>query len=124
VSAEQTRRFCFAVDLADDPELIARYTHWHRPGGIPPAIAASIAAADIREMEIWLTGPRLFMIMEAGPNFDPSAKAEADASNPDVQAWEKLMWEFQRPLPWAAPGEKWVSMNRIFALSEQSAAAD
>jgi L-rhamnose mutarotase len=70
-------------------------------------------------MEIWLTGPRLFMIMEAGPDFDPAAKAEADSADPDVVAWEKLMWEFQRPLPWSAPGEKWIAMDRIFALSEQ-----
>ncbi len=115
------RRLCFALDLADDPELIARYCEWHRPGGPPPAVTRSIRQADILELEIWLTGPRLFMIMEVGAAFDPAAKAAADAADPDVQAWEKLMWEFQRPLSWAAPGEKWVSAERIYALSEQPA---
>ena len=118
-----TRRLCFALDLADEPELIERYKHWHRPGGPPAPINLSIRAADVRELEIWLTGPRLFMIMEVGPNFDPAAKSAADAADPDVQAWEKLMWEFQRPLPWAAPGEKWVAMDRIYALSEQPESA-
>ena len=116
-----TRRFCFALDLADDPELIERYKTWHAPGGPPAAVNRSIRAADIRELEIWLTGNRLFMIMEVGPGFDPAAKAQADAADPDVQAWEKLMWEFQRPLPWAKPDEKWVAMDRIYALSEQPA---
>jgi L-rhamnose mutarotase len=115
----ESRRFCFALDLADEPELIERYRHWHRPGGPPEAINRSIRAADVRELEIWLTGPRLFMIMDVGASFDPAAKADADADDPDVRAWERLMWEFQRPLPWAAAGEKWVAMERIYALSEQ-----
>ena len=119
MSDATTRRFCFALDLADEPELIERYKVWHAPGGPPAAVNRSIRAADIRELEIWLTGPRLFMIMEVGPDFDPAAKAAADAADPDVQAWEKLMWEFQRPLPWAKPGEKWVAMERIYALSQQ-----
>lgn len=117
-----TRRLCFALDLADDPELVSRYVEWHRPGGVPPAVCAAIRAADIHQMEIWITGPRLFMIMDVGAAFDPAAKAQKDAADPDVQAWERLMWEFQRPLPWSAPGEKWVAMNRIFVLSEQAAA--
>jgi L-rhamnose mutarotase len=25
---------------------------------------------------------------------------------------------FQQPLPWAAPGQKWVPMTRIFNLAE------
>jgi L-rhamnose mutarotase len=41
------------------------------------------------------------------------------ASNGEVQAWETLMWKFQKAVPWAQPGEKWVAMDRIFALSEQ-----
>jgi L-rhamnose mutarotase len=119
VDVSGNRRLCFALDLADEPELIERYKHWHRPGGPPESINRSIRAADIRELEIWLTGPRLFMIMDVGPDFNPAAKAAADAGDPDVQAWEKLMWEFQRPLPWAPAGEKWVAMERIYALAEQ-----
>ncbi|MFL6734730.1 MAG: L-rhamnose mutarotase [Sphingomicrobium sp.] len=115
----ELRRYCFALDLADEPQLIQRYKEWHRPGGPPAAVNRAIRAADVRELEIWLTGPRLFMIMDVGPKFDPAVKVAADVSDPDVQAWEKLMWEFQRPLPWAAQGEKWVSMERIYALSDQ-----
>jgi len=39
-----------------------------------------------------------------------------DAANLKVQEWEKLMWEFQRPLPWAEAGEKWILMDTIFKL--------
>ena len=107
------------LDLKDDPELIARYEAWHAAGAVPAAVTASIRAADIRSMEIFRTGNRLAMVMETGPNFDPAAKAAADAANPDVVAWEELMSSFQQPLPWAGDGEKWIEAKRIFALEEQ-----
>ncbi|UAL12666.1 L-rhamnose mutarotase [Caulobacter segnis] len=112
-------RHCLALDLKDDPALIERYEAWHAPGAVPPAVIASIRAADIRDMQIWRLGTRLFMIMETGPDFSPEAKAAADLASEDVQAWERLMWEFQQPLPDAVDDEKWLPMRRIFALDEQ-----
>jgi hypothetical protein len=35
-------------------------------------------------------------------------QAAADAANPTVQEWERLMLTYQRALSWAKPGEKWV----------------
>jgi L-rhamnose mutarotase len=113
------QRHCLALDLKDDPDLIARYRAWHAPGGPPAAVARAIRAAGIMDMEIYLTGNRLFMVMETGPDFSFEAKARTDAADPDIRAWEKLMWEFQQALPWAAPGEKWLRAERIFALDEQ-----
>ena len=52
-----------------------------------------------------------------------SAKIAADAASSDVQQWEILMWTFQQSLPWAAPGQKWVPMEKIFDLTEQPAPA-
>jgi L-rhamnose mutarotase len=112
------RRVLF-LDLKDDPELIARYEAWHAAGAVPEPVTASIRAADIRAMEIYRSGNRLAMVMETGPNFDPRAKSESDAANPDVVAWEELMSSFQQPLPWAGEGEKWLEARRIFALDEQ-----
>jgi L-rhamnose mutarotase len=118
---DSRRRFCFALDLKDSPELIERYEWWHRPGGPPAAVTRSLRVADIRELEIWRCGPRLFMVLEAGPGYDPGRKAARDAQDPDVQAWEQLMWAFQQPLPWAAAGQKWVAAQRIYALGAQPA---
>jgi L-rhamnose mutarotase len=56
------------------------------------------------------------MIMETGPDFSFEKKAEADAHNPMVVQWEKLMWEYQQALPIAKPGEKWMLMDKIFTL--------
>jgi len=110
---------CYALDLKDDPELVAQYRAWHLPGHVPAAINASIRGAGIEALEIFLAGNRLFMILTPGPDFDPVKKAAADAVDPAVQAWESLMWTFQQALPFAAPGEKWVPMTRIYSLAEQ-----
>jgi L-rhamnose mutarotase len=113
-----TNRLCLALDLKDDPALIAEYCRLH--AAIWPEIAASIRDAGIVAMEIWRSGNRLFMVMETSDRFDGAAKALADAANPKVQEWEQLMWRFQQPLPWADPGQKWVPMTKIFDLARQS----
>lgn len=109
----------FALDLKDDPALIERYKAWHAPGAVPAAINRSIRNADIEKLEIFLVGNRMVMALTPGPAFDGARKAAADAADPDVQAWEELMWTFQQALPFAAPGEKWLPMQRIYALSAQ-----
>ena len=119
-TSERTVRRCFAVDLVNDPDMIARYEAWHAAGGPPAAITAAIRADDVRELEIWRVGNRMFMILEQGPGYDPEAKAAQDAANPDVQAWDALMRTFQKPLP-VAPDQTWTEMRRIYALSEQPA---
>ena len=112
----QTQRICLALDLKDDPELIAKYEEYHAPGNAWPEITKSIKDAGIVDMQIYRTGNRLFMIMEVDETFDPSKKAAMDAENPKVQEWEKLMLTFQERIPWAKEGEKWVAMDKIFQL--------
>ncbi len=107
-------RYCLALDLKEDTELIAEYEYWHQNGW--PEIKKSILDAGITDMEIYRTGNRLFMIMEADDAFSFEKKAAMDAGNPKVQEWEELMWKFQKPLPWAKEGEKWILMDRIFKL--------
>ena len=69
-------------------------------------------------MEIYLLGTRMFMVMEVDDGFSFAAKAKADSENPKVREWEQLMWKFQRALPNAKPGEKWMLMERIFELEQ------
>ena len=109
-----SRRFCFALDLKGDPALIAEYRKYHEK--IWPEITQSLKASSIEDLEIYLLGARMFMIMEVNESFSFDKKAKADEQDPKVQAWEQLMWTFQQALPEAKPGEKWLSMERIFKL--------
>ncbi|SRR3954469_15182454 len=110
------KRYCLALDLKDDPQLIAEYEHWHKAENSWPEIRKSILDAEILDMQIYRTGNRLFMIMETSDDYQADKKEAMDALNPKVQEWEQLMWLFQQPLPWAEDGEKWILMKQIFKL--------
>jgi L-rhamnose mutarotase len=109
-----TRRLCFALDLQDDPALIQEYVQYHER--VWPEVLASLREAGIVEMEIYLVEARLFLVMEVDETFSLERKAAADAVNPRVQAWEAVMWTYQRALPGTPPGQKWRLMERVFAL--------
>jgi len=108
------KRYCLALDLVNDPALIAEYEAYHH--AVWPEIKKSITDSGITNMEIYRIMDRLFMIMEVNDSFSFEAKGAADAANPKVQEWEQLMWKYQQALPVAKPGEKWLLMDRIFAL--------
>ena len=108
------KKICLALDLKDDPKLIAEYKSYHEK--VWPEIIKSIRDSGITVLDIYCTGNRLFMIIEADENFTFEKKSAMDNENQKVQEWEVLMWKFQQALPWAKPGEKWVLMEKIFEL--------
>ncbi len=108
--------YCLALDLVNDPQLIAEYEHWHKIQNFRPEIKESIQNSGITIMEIYRTGNRLFMIMETDETFSFQRKAQMDAANPKVEEWEQFVWRFQQSMPWAKEGEKWVLMDKIFQL--------
>jgi len=118
------RRYCLTLDLKDDPKLIAEYKKYHEK--IWPEITASLKQSGIEAAEIYLLGTRMFMILEVNERFSFESKAQADQANPKVRKWEELMWKFQKALPQAKAGEKWLLMERIFKLEpdERSARKD
>lgn len=108
------RRHCFTLDLKDDPTSIAAYRRYH--ANVWPEVLQSLHDAGIQHAEIYLLGSRLFMILEVDERFSFEAKGKADLENEKVREWEALMWNFQKPLLQAKPGEKWLLMERIFRL--------
>jgi L-rhamnose mutarotase len=110
------KRYCLALDLKDDPDLIAEYEAYHEK--VWPEIIDSIRESGIIQMEIYRVHTRLFMIMEVQDSFSFEKKVIADNANEKVQDWEQLMWKYQQALPFAKPGEKWVIMKKIFDLNQ------
>ena len=108
------KRYCLTLDLKDDPALIAEYRRYHQK--IWPEITRSIKDSGIVDMEIYLLGTRMFMVMEVDERFSFAAKAKADRANPKTHEWEELMWKYQEAIPGGKPGEKWRLMERIFLL--------
>lgn len=110
----ENKRYALALDLIDDPELIDAYKKAHRK--VWPAVIDSIKNSGIINMEIYLTGNRLFMLMEVDVLFSFDKKSKMDAKNPKVQEWETLMSKYQKIIPSAEKGEKWTLMEKIFQL--------
>jgi L-rhamnose mutarotase len=108
------KRYCFALDLIDDPALISEYEKYHEQ--VWPEILESITSSGIRDMQIYRFQNRLFMIMDTKDGFSFEAKDEADRINPKVQEWEQLMWKYQQALPGSKPGEKWLPAKLVFQL--------
>jgi L-rhamnose mutarotase len=110
------RRYCFALDLKNDPDLIQKYIDHHQ--NVWPEVLESITSAGIIDMQIYHAGNRLFMIMKTEDDFNPADKARADQQNPKVKEWEDLMDTYQKRLSFADEGQKWVPMDQIFSLEQ------
>ena len=108
------KRFGFALDLINDEQLINDYIAYHK--AVWPEIIESLKESGIVTAEIYYIADRLFLLMETDESFSLEKKGNRDAENPVVQKWETLMWQYQKALPCAKPGEKWVLMDLIFQL--------
>lgn len=109
------KRYCLALDLKNDPELIRQYEIYHQD--VWPEILQSIGDSGIETMRIYRTGNRLIMQLETNDSFSFEEKALKDKANPKVQEWEALMNNFQQRIPWASPDTKWVITEEVFHYS-------
>jgi L-rhamnose mutarotase len=110
------RRYCMTLDLKDDSALVREYKYWHDSKNIWPEIPRGIREVGIKDMEIYLLGTRLFMIMEASADFDFDKQMAKLAELPRQKEWEAFVSKYQRSSPDAKSSEKWKSMDRIFKL--------
>ena len=115
-------RSVLAVDLRDDPAAIERYTAHHRQ--VWPEVLASLRRAGIVNMDIYVLGRRLVMVVDTtGQDYHRCFTAHA-SSHPRVVEWEALMRSLQQPPPGAAPGEWWTQMQPVFSLAAAGAAGN
>lgn len=110
------KTYCLALDLKDDPALIAEYKKYHQPEQVWPEVISSIRDQGILSQQIYLLGTRLVMVLQTTDDFSWEEKSAADQENLKVQQWEALMWKYQKPLPQARPDEKWIPMEKIFEV--------
>lgn len=113
---QPVKRYCQTLDLKDSPELIAEYRRRHSEGEAWSEIIWGIREVGILEMEIYILGTRLFMIVEAPLDFDWDTAMARLSTLPRQQEWEDYMSEFQKAAPGCSSNEKWRMMERMFNL--------
>ena len=70
----------------------------------------------ILDMEIYIMGTQLFMIMDTLPEFDHDKDMDALAAMPRQSEWEAKVSRFQKTSSEATAEEKWQLMERIYKL--------
>lgn len=113
------KRFCQTLDLRDNPELIAEYRRRHAEDSVWPEVLEGIRAVGILEMEIYILGTRLFMIVEAPEDFNWDEAMTKLAKLPRQEEWENYMADFQNAAKGASSNEKWQMMERMFHLYDK-----
>ena len=115
------KRFCQTLDLRENPDLIATYRRLHSREGIWPEILQGIREVGILEMEIYLLGTRLFMIVEMPQELEWDEVMSRLATLPKQAEWEALTAQYQQAEATATSDAKWKMMERIFHLYEHEA---
>ena len=112
------KRYCRTMELKTDDALIREYIRRHSEGEVWPEILTGIREVGILEMEIYLLGNRLFMIVDTPIDFDWDTAMARLATLPRQQEWEDYMALFQDCNEGDTATDKWQMMERIFYLYE------
>ena len=116
--SQTVKRYCQTLSLRDNPELIEAYRKAHSKEESWPEIRAGIREVGILEMEIYILGSKLFMIVETPLNFDWDKAMAKLATLPRQAEWEEYVAKFQQCAEGATSDEKWQMMERMFYLYE------
>jgi L-rhamnose mutarotase len=109
-------RYCLALDLRDDPAIIAKYDQYHE--AVWPEVLDALRASGIIDMTIWRRETRLVMLIETELEFSFDKLVAGPDVDPRVTEWNALMASFQRPLPNASSAE-WQPMKLAFNMQAQ-----
>ena len=108
------------MNLKDDPGIADTYTRHHRD--VWPEVQASLREAGVEQMDIYLLGRRLVMVVEMRDGLDyRTAFASHASSSQRVAEWERLMKSLQEPAAEARAGEWWAAMEPVFHLNQGAA---
>ena len=113
---QPVKRYVQTLALRNDPELIREYRKWHSKEHHWKEIRDGIRAVGILEMEIYILGTRLVMIVDAPLDFDWQTAMNRPATLPRQAEWEAFVSRLQGCDPHARSEEKWKMMERMFYL--------
>ncbi len=118
-SANRFKRYCKTLLLEDDPELIEEYKKAHAMENTWPEISRGMKEVGILDMEIYIHGNRLFMIMDTVLDFEHEKAMKELAKKPRQAEWEQHVAQFQGSAENATADEKWQLMERIYKMDQK-----
>lgn len=110
------KRFVQTLTLNSDEEARREYIKWHSPEHNWKEIRNGIREVGIIEMEIYIMGNTLVMIVDTPEDFDWEKAMARLATLPRQAEWEAFVSQFQGCNANATSDEKWQMMQRIFFL--------
>lgn len=110
------KRYVKTMSLKNDPDLLTLYRYYHSPEGSWPEIRQGIREVGILEMDIYIEGNILFMIVVAPADLDMDAAMTRLATLPRQSEWEAHVAKCQQCNEDDTSDEKWKLMERIFYL--------
>lgn len=113
---QAVKRYVQTMDLKDNPALIAEYRKRHSREEAWKEILEGIREVGILDMQLFILGTRLVMIVDTPADFDWDTAMKRLAVLPRQQEWENYMAIFQQCREGATSDEKWQMMERIFYL--------
>lgn len=113
------KRYCKTLLLEDDAQLIEAYKKTHAIGAAWSEIIQGMKEVGILDMEIYIHGNRLFMIMDTVADFDHDKAMVELAKKPRQAEWEAYVSRFQKTSAEASADEKWQLMDRIFEIDQK-----
>lgn len=111
-----TKRFVQTMQLKDDSQLIRKYREAHDKEHFWREIEEGIKQVGILEMEIYISGNTLVMIVDAPVDFNWDEAMARLATLPRQEEWERHVAEFQDCDANATSDQKWQMMERMFYL--------
>jgi L-rhamnose mutarotase len=112
----QVKRYVQFLEISEDPELVAQYRKWHSQEYSWQEVRDGIRAVGILEMEIYILGSKLVMIVDAPADFQWKEAMARLATLPRQAEWEAFVSKFQGCSAEARSDEKWQPMERMFRL--------
>jgi L-rhamnose mutarotase len=112
------KRYCKTLQLENDPQLIEEYKKLHAMGAAWPEVTAGAKEIGIINLEIYISGTTLFMIMETMADFNHDQAMSKLATLPRQSEWEATVSKFQKTSEDASADEKWQLIERIFKMDQ------
>jgi L-rhamnose mutarotase len=112
------KRYCKTLQLENDAALINEYKRLHAMGNTWPEITQGMKEVGIIDMEIYLDGTTLFMIMDTMQNFDHDKAMTKLAMLPRQSEWEATVSKYQKTSVSSSAKDKWKLIERIYKLDQ------